>query len=259
LITNPSTVRPARAITVAVASALALASGIPVQMTATHQQTGRRTIWSGVYTEAQAARGAVAFRAHCEACHGVELGGGVGPALTGSGFMRNWTGLTLRELFHHIKVAMPEEAVSSVSEADKLDILTFIFQENGFPPGREPLSGNPDELATVMFEGRNGPEPPPTGATVRAVGCLKSAGSNVWQLTQASEPVRTTLELAREISPKESLAVPTGARTIRLLGIPAGNSTTDQRVVVTGLMIREKGEESVNVLDLAPVGSTCVP
>ena len=244
---------------VAVASALALAIAVSLQVTAAPQQPGRRTVWSGVYTEAQAARGALAFRAHCEACHGADLGGGEGPALTGPAFMRNWIGLTVRELFHHIKVAMPEEAVTSVSEADKLDILTFIFKENGFPPGQEPLTTNPNELATVLFEGRNGPEPPPTGATVRTVGCLRSAGSNVGVLTQASEPVRTTLELAREISPKESLQGPPGSRTIRLLGIPAGDSKTGHRVVITGLMIRGKDEETINVLEVAAVGSTCAP
>lgn len=154
---------------------------------------------------------------------------------------------------------MPEEAVTSVSDADKLDILTFIFQQNGFPAGREPLTTNPNQLATVLFEGRDGPEPPPTGATVRSVGCLTSGPNNAWVLERASEPARTTLEIAREISPEESAQVAPGSRTIRLLDVSPSDPNKGRRVVVTGLMIRGKSEETINVLEMAPVGSSCTP
>jgi mono/diheme cytochrome c family protein len=226
---------------------------------ARQQQPDRRTVWSGVYTEAQAIRGAAAFQSHCQACHGTDLSGSEGPALTGFGFMRSWTGLTVRELFHHIRVAMPEGAAESVSDPDKLDILTFIFQQNGFPAGREPLTANSSELAMILIEGPDGPEPPPTGATVHTVGCLRKPAADSWLLERASEPARTTLEAARAISPEDRAGVPPGSRTIRLIGISTSESREGQRVVVRGLMIRGKDNETINVLEIATVSPSCVP
>jgi hypothetical protein len=221
---------------------------------------GRRTVWTGVFTDAQADRGASGFTTHCEGCHGRELAGGMGPALVGPGFMRNWTGLTLRELFHHVRVAMPEEAVSSVTDREKLDILAFIFRRNGFPSGNRELTTDPLELGGIAFEAQTGPEPPPTGSTVRTFGCLIREAAGGWLLQQATEPVRTTLEAERDQKPGDRPTPPApGAAMIRLIGVPAGAMPIGQRVRLIGLMVREPDGSRINVLELSALGAGCTP
>jgi hypothetical protein len=219
-----------------------------------------RTVWSGIFTAAQADRGASLFRQHCEACHGPELRGNEGPALVGPAFTRNWTGLTLRELFRHIRVAMPEDAPSSVSDADKVDILAFVFQRNGFPAGTQPMTANAVELAAIMFEGQNGPEPPPTGATVFAVGCLTSAGAGAWTLTQASAPERTTLEAVNDPDVHDASETPLGTAALRLLDVPGTNLQDGQKVAVVGFMTRAAAStqtDGINVLELSALSGEC--
>lgn len=219
----------------------------------------RRTVWSGVFSTAQAERGAAAFREHCESCHGAELRGNEGPALVGPSFTRNWVGLSVRDLFRHVRVAMPEDAVSSVSDADKLDILTFIFQKNGFPAGAQPLTPDSVVLAGIMFEGKDGPEPPPTGATVYSVGCLENTGSNSWTLSQATEPVRTTLEATHDPDAQET-ATSLGAQTLRLMGMSSAGVKPGEKVKVIGLMIQPSGTSDaagLNVFEISRLSEGC--
>ena len=52
-----------------------------------------RSVWDGVYTTEQAARGKALFTKECAACHGPELTGGESaPPLEGGGFISNWNG-----------------------------------------------------------------------------------------------------------------------------------------------------------------------
>ena len=224
------------------------------------QSPSRWTVWSGVFTAAQSERGGSLFRDHCESCHGAELRGNEGPALVGAAFARNWTGLPVRELFRHIKVAMPEDAPASVSDADKADILAFIFHSNGFPSGAQRLTANMGELAAIMFEGRNGPEPPPTGATIFAIGCLTTAGPNSWTLTHAAEPVRTTFEAVHDPDVQSGRGMSLGAATLRLIGVPTTNAQDGQKVAVVGFMTRAATPtqgDGINVVELSDVPGEC--
>jgi hypothetical protein len=116
-----------------------------------------------------------------------------------------------------------------------------------------------NELATVMFEGQNGPEPPPTGAAVLAVGCL-TGGAGAWTLTQASEPVRTTLEAVHDPDFHDANEKALGAATIHLIGMPATTPKDGQKVSVVGLMTRASRStqtDGINVLELAPIAGDC--
>src|SRR5678815_1825128 len=69
-----------------------------------------RTIWDGVYNEAQAARGEQLYAEHCSRCHGNTLAGmEAAPALTGTTFYSNWEGETLQALFDRIRTSMPPD------------------------------------------------------------------------------------------------------------------------------------------------------
>ncbi len=93
-----------------------------------------RTVWDGVYTQAQAERGKVLYTKECAACHGPDLSGGEeAPPLTGGAFLANWNGLTVGELFERIRLSMPEGKAGTLSRQTNADILAFILASNQFP------------------------------------------------------------------------------------------------------------------------------
>ena len=126
------------------ASALALAQPV-------------RTIWDGVYNEAQAARGEQLYAAHCSRCHGNTLAGmEAAPALTGTTFYSNWEGETLQALFDRIRTSMPPDKPGSVSRAQIADILAHVLRVGGFPAGQMPLDaqGPLAAIAIRMYKPR---------------------------------------------------------------------------------------------------------
>src|SRR5258708_14374745 len=72
------------------------------------QDAPSRSVWDGVYTEAQAKRGQPLYNQQCSSCHGDLLTGGeMAPPLAGGDFLANWTALTMGDLFERIPKTMP--------------------------------------------------------------------------------------------------------------------------------------------------------
>ena len=110
-----------------------------------------RTIWDGVYNEAQAERGQKLYAEHCARCHGDTLAGmEAAPALTGTTFYSNWEGETLQPLFERIRTSMPPDKPGSISRAQLADILSHILRTGGFPPGETPLDAQ-GALAAIVI------------------------------------------------------------------------------------------------------------
>jgi mono/diheme cytochrome c family protein len=102
------------------------------------QDTG--TIWDGVYTAAQAARGKTTFEGTCARCHNVELiGSERGPALKGSTFLSHWEDDSLEPIFNKIRDTMPPIGPNTLSEDIKIDVLAYILQVNAYPAGNVDL------------------------------------------------------------------------------------------------------------------------
>ena len=119
----------------------------------THAQDSQRTVWEGVYNKEQAKRGEAAFVVACSNCHGRTLeGADMTPALTGGGFMANWDGLTLGDLFDRIRTSMPADRPGSLSRQDNVDVIAYILQFNQFPPGKEELPRDPLVLKQIVFK-----------------------------------------------------------------------------------------------------------
>jgi S-disulfanyl-L-cysteine oxidoreductase SoxD len=126
----------------------AMWSGVMLQATQTPSST-----WSGVYTEAQAKAGLVAYGKHCAECHGQDLGGdGFAPGLKGPEFMNNWNGLTLGELYDRIRISMPPSNPNSVTAKEKVEIIAYILKEDGFPAGTTELPATLEALKTIKFD-----------------------------------------------------------------------------------------------------------
>ena len=75
-----------------------------------------RSVWDGIYTEAQGARGATAYAQYCGVCHGSSLEGtGEAPGLSGAAFLSAWNGLTMGDMYDRVRMTMPFDRPNSLS------------------------------------------------------------------------------------------------------------------------------------------------
>ncbi len=112
-----------------------------------------KTVWDGIYTSTQAARGEVLYQEWCASCHSPDLSGGdLAPELVGGEFVWNWSGLTVGQLFERLRISMPQENPSVVTRTQKADILAFMLQANDFPVGEQELADRNNILDQFMFE-----------------------------------------------------------------------------------------------------------
>jgi cytochrome c len=112
-----------------------------------------RTVWDGVYTEAQAKRGEAMFVDACSNCHGRTLEGqDMTPALTGGAFMSNWDGLTVGDLADRIRSSMPLDRPGSLSRQDNVDVVAYILRFNQFPAGKDELPTQINTLKQIVFK-----------------------------------------------------------------------------------------------------------
>lgn len=111
-----------------------------------------RSVWDGVYTEAQANRGAALFDRECAPCHGpAGAGGGMAPALVGSEFSSNYDGQTVGDLFDRNRTTMPPGKEGQLSGLRNADITAFILQVNKFPPGATELPSQSMLLRQIKY------------------------------------------------------------------------------------------------------------
>jgi mono/diheme cytochrome c family protein len=111
-----------------------------------------RTVWDGVYTEAQAKRGAVRYDEQCSACHGAEgAGGGLAPALTGAAFAANYDGQTVADLVERIRRTMPVGQEGTLDREQTADITAYLLQANGFPAGSAELPADAHALKSIKY------------------------------------------------------------------------------------------------------------
>jgi mono/diheme cytochrome c family protein len=113
---------------------------------------GTRTVWDGVYSEAQAKRGAALFDRECAQCHGpAGAGGSMAPALVDAAFTSNYDGQTVGDLFDRNRTTMPVGREGQLSSQQNADITAFILQINRFPAGADDLPGQTMPLKQIAF------------------------------------------------------------------------------------------------------------
>jgi cytochrome c len=109
-----------------------------------------RTVWDGVYTAEQAARGEKVYADKCARCHGEGLQGlESAPALTGPTFYATWNGESLDALFERMRSTMPQDSPGSLSRVQNADILAHILRAGGFPAGQTLLDSQGGALTQV--------------------------------------------------------------------------------------------------------------
>jgi cytochrome c5 len=112
-----------------------------------------RTVWDGVYTEAQAEQGKTAYEQHCSFCHLSDLTGqGFAPALIEDAFTLRWQDGNVGELYTVVKVTMPQDKPDSLSEAEYTAIVAFLLKSNKYPAGQQELTSDPAALKATSFK-----------------------------------------------------------------------------------------------------------
>ena len=131
-------------------TAVALVLGVSVAALKAQTPASTKTVWDGVFTADQAATGKTVFQNKCATCHGAELSGGeMAPALAGSGFLANWQGSSLGDLFTRIHSTMPANDPGSMTNAETAQVLAYILSFNQFPAGATPLPADEAALGQI--------------------------------------------------------------------------------------------------------------
>jgi mono/diheme cytochrome c family protein len=133
-----------------VTAALLLAGGLAVAA----QDAAPGSIWSGVFSEAQAKRGEEAYQASCAGCHGVDLVSvdSETPSLTGPRFNTSWVGKTIGDRFDVIRKTMPATDPGTLDDQTTIDIVAFILKTNGYPAGQAELGVDAAALGKITIE-----------------------------------------------------------------------------------------------------------
>jgi len=208
-----------------------------------------KTVWDGVYTDAQAARGQAAFDSRCRQCHRSGFF---------QGFIERWREDKLSGIFNFISTRMPLDNPGSARPDQYLDIITYFLSLNNLPTGTEELT--PAALGAVQVQRKDGPAPLPDDVIVRVVGCLTQGADNAWTLTRASEPGRTREPTAStEAELKSSAAQPLGTRTFPLpdAGSRSPDTHKGHKVEAKGFVDRKPAGDRLLLTALQTVAPSC--
>jgi mono/diheme cytochrome c family protein len=98
----------------------------------------------GAHTAAQAARGEAVFRRVCAQCH-------VASQFTTDAFRASWRGRDAWELFELIRTTMPQDTPGRLRRQEYADLVAWVFQANGMPPGESELAPDSAALRRALF------------------------------------------------------------------------------------------------------------
>jgi quinoprotein glucose dehydrogenase len=221
----------------------------------------KKSVLNGVYTTAQADRGKANFLSgRCGGCHQLDLSGDRGPALKGDSFLSHWENGSVNTLFKKISETMPPNSANDTTDEAKIDIVAFLLQSNGFPPGRTELKLEADALDAIEINRTGGaPAAAPNFSLVQVVGCLREASNNSWTLTDTTEPVVTRQEQPNAAALKDADGKPLGALTFQLVSATPFKPETHrgQKVEARGLIYRDTRDSMINVTSLQTVSTSC--
>jgi cytochrome c len=128
----------------------ALAAGTP-----SNAAENVTSVWEGVYTKEQAARGKTRYFSSCAVCHGALLqGDSDSPELAGNSFMKRWGDQSVGTLFAFASSQMPVGRPGSLGVQGYADVIAYILATNGFPEGQRELPPGGEVLDHIIIEGK---------------------------------------------------------------------------------------------------------
>ena len=103
-----------------------------------------QTSADGIFTAAQADRGAGLFDQHCARCHSIQ-------EFTGPAFNTVWAGTPASALYLRIANTMPMDQPGSLGTEQTTALLAHILDSNGMPSGNQPLPGDLPGLTGIQM------------------------------------------------------------------------------------------------------------
>lgn len=111
-----------------------------------------KTVWDGVYSDAQAGRGKQAYITHCAECHNEGLqGGDLAPALKGEDFLLRWNDKSMAEFFERTQKTMPQNNPNGLMPQETADIIAYVLQVNRMPGGAADLPADAAALKAIAI------------------------------------------------------------------------------------------------------------
>ena len=234
---------------IGVGIALWLAAAGGTQLVAQAPNAGR-TVWDGVYTEVQAARGDSVFGQSCANCHSLSEQGN--RPLVGKEFWDSFTQKTVGDLLTFVSKNMPNGVnAGSLPASSYNDVVALILKSNGLPAGTTEVT--PEAVASIAIIPKDGPGELPAGTLVRVVGCLTKSGSD-WVVTSATAPVR--IDKAGATPEDATRPLGTGSTTLKFV-VMRLDGFVGQRVSASGLLMGAGGKDGLNVTTVNRVAEVC--
>jgi S-disulfanyl-L-cysteine oxidoreductase SoxD len=213
-----------------------------------------RTVWDGIYTEAQAQRGRGFYAEHCASCHGANLEGAEHRALKGDRFWATWQDTTVDRLLTHVSLNMPHSEDGSLKGTlgarVYADIVAHILSTNQFPAGSAELSESAG--AGVRIIRKDGSGELPAGSLAHVVGCLEKGTGRNWKLVKGSRPARVIEGQSIDRN------APLGDREFALMFVLTPlDKFVGHRMSVRASLMGEGGTQGLNVTTIESVSATC--
>jgi mono/diheme cytochrome c family protein len=238
-----------RSVSVSSLAGVLFVAAATVSLGRAQASTARKTVWDGVYTEAQAARGMMAFGQSCSGCHALAAEGKA--TLVGEPFWKSFSQKTVSDLLDFVSTYMPNGTPGSLSKSAYEDIVALMLKSNGFPAGTTELG--PNTVANVQIVPKDGSTGLPADALARVVGCLARSGTD-WLVTNATSPERAE----RVVPAGEDATRPLGSRSMPLKFVVTRlDSLAGSRVAVSGLLLGADGADGINVTAVNRVAWKC--
>jgi mono/diheme cytochrome c family protein len=228
---------------------------------ATHAQAGK-TIWDGVYTDEQAARGRELYASTCATCHKEDLSGERGPNLAGDGFFNRFEADHLFRIYNSILTRMPADNRGTLRPDQAADLVAFLMNFNKVPSGAQPLAASADTLATIrVTRDKDGVAAEVANfSLVQVVGCLTQNGA-AWVVANATAPMVTkNPEPSKDADLTQVQARPLGSDTFGLMLLSVQPSAIaphkGSKVEAKGLLIRGP-QNRLNLTSMQAIGTGC--
>ena len=131
---------------------LVLITALLAWLPAPHAAQEPRTVWDGVYTDAQAMRGEQVYQDECTFCHLDDLmGDAFATPLVDDAFTFRWDGSSVGDLMTVIQVTMPADRPQTLSDEAVADVIAFLLKMNEYPAGDEELAADQAALEDIAI------------------------------------------------------------------------------------------------------------
>ena len=120
-------------------------AGMTLMLAVARGADAQTTTRSGVYSAAQADRGADVYAGMCRSCH-------TAASHTGVTFAKWWKGRTLAELFAYVSERMPKNDPASLTPEQYADVVAYLLRLNAMPPGSAEMVPDSTALAAIRID-----------------------------------------------------------------------------------------------------------